>query len=142
MIEAGPSDRFDRLGQVLFEPTRAQRLAAGLLLAACLANLFYHGQQPYAVGLFRAPWDKLAHLTMFFGTSVLLWVIFAARHGRAIVLSIALIGLLDEFAQSFNPGRSVDLSDWIVDVSASVLAVLCLRWLRARLRAGRAAAAG
>lgn len=128
----------DRLHNVLFEPTRKHRLAAVLLLVVFLANLFYHGQQSYAVGLFRAPWDKLAHLTMFFGTSVLLWVIFAARNGRAIVLSVALIGLLDEFAQSFNPGRWVDLSDWIVDVSASVLAVLCLRWVRARMRAGRA----
>jgi hypothetical protein len=56
----------------------------------------------------------------------------AARAMRA-VLTVAAMGLLDEFVQSFFPYRHADIRDWMVDVCASLVtsAVLCL-FLRRR----------
>ena len=44
---------------------RTVRIAAALMVAASAAVLYVGGAQPVAVGLFPAPWDKLAHLLTF-----------------------------------------------------------------------------
>ncbi len=42
--------------------------------------------------------------------------------GWAVILA-SLYGLADEFRQSFTPGRSVELADWLVDTAGAALAV-------------------
>jgi VanZ family protein len=45
-------------------------------------------------------------------------------------LTVALMGALDEYVQSFFPYRSADVTDWMVDVIAGLVAscVLALIW--------------
>jgi len=52
------------------------------------------------------------------------------------VLTIAAMGALDEFVQSFFPYRHGAVSDWLVDCSAAVLATLfmCVLWSRYRIQ--------
>lgn len=125
----------EALLRLISEPTRTQRVLSAILLALVLVNLFYHGAQPYAVGLFMPPWDKVAHMTLFLGVSSLLWVSTGARSALAVVALAALVGASDEFWQSFHPGRTVDIMDWATDVVSSVLAVTLVLILRRMLAA-------
>lgn len=54
-----------------------------------------------------------------------------ARAAKA-VLTIALMGALDEYIQSFFPYRHGSVSDWVVDCSAALLAAafMWLLWTR------------
>lgn len=97
-----------------------------------LFALFVGGAQPIAVGLFPAPWDKLAHASFFFIFTFLL-----ARYvSLPIVLVIALamlFGAADEIHQSFLPGRVAGWDDWLADVAGAMLgAVLGLIRLKSK----------
>lgn len=118
------------LARVAFQPTRRERWLACVALLLVLVNLFYQGAQPYAVGLFQPPWDKLAHLVVYSGFAVLSWVLLGGRHPGRVIAINALIGFCDEFAQAFEPGRSLDAGDWAVDVLAAVIVVVVLTLVR------------
>jgi hypothetical protein len=62
----------------------------------------------------------------------------AQRAGKA-VLTIALMGALDEYVQSFFPYRHGAVSDWLVDCTASVLtaAFMWVLWTRFRSQPSR-----
>jgi VanZ family protein len=62
----------------------------------------------------------------------------AQRAGKA-VLTIALMGALDEYVQSFFPYRHGAVSDWLVDCTASVLtaAFMWVLWTRFRIQPSR-----
>jgi len=57
------------------------------------------------------------------------------RAGKA-VLTIALMGALDEYVQSFFPYRHGAVSDWLVDGNAAVLTALFMwaLWTRYRIQ--------
>ncbi len=57
------------------------------------------------------------------------------RAGKA-VLTIALMGALDEYVQSFFPYRHGAVSDWLVDCNAAVLTALFMwvLWTRYRIQ--------
>ncbi len=93
--------------------------------------------------------DKLAHFSYFFGGGVLLasfclffrpcwrktrWKVFIV-----VVLIGTIVGRLDEYHQTFTPGRSGnDNADWLADVlgtSAAAIFVLC--WLLPKVINGR-----
>ncbi len=111
-------------------------LAAVLAIGVCV-NLFLHGAQPYAVGLFRAPWDKLAHASLFFVLAALAWLITGARHGLLVIAACALVGAADEWHQSTLPGRAAGFDDLAFDLIGAVAAVWLLSTVRRRLLAGR-----
>ena len=81
----------------------------------------------------------LLHSTAYAGLTFLL---FTGSTGtlvqRAVksVLTIAALGALDEYVQSFFPYRHGAVSDWLVDCSAAVLATLfmCVLWSRYRIQ--------
>ena len=89
--------------------------------------LFYLGTQPFAIGLFPEPWDKLAHLLFFSGITSLLWIATAGRASLLLIAIVAGIGALDEWHQAGLPGRSMDIADLVTDIGASILAVIVLR---------------
>jgi VanZ family protein len=104
-------------------------------MLACLAfvaGLFIGGAQPVAVGLFPAPWDKLAHIVAFGTLTVLLE--FALRPRAWLLMALPmLVSALDEFHQIYLPGRSAEFADWLAGAIGVVIAFLLLR--RTRLRA-------
>lgn len=78
--------------------------------------------------------DKLAHFLVFGLLATLMARIDGVRAwpglglGWAVALASAY-GLLDEYHQSFTPGRFVEVADWVADTLGAALAVaLYARW--------------
>lgn len=109
--------------------TRLQlRVLSAIALALMLTALFAGGAQPEAAGLIPAPWDKLAHFTVFALLAALM------RHGLGFpavlaVLAAVLIGAGDEFHQMSLPGRFPGLDDWLADLAGALAGV----WLAGKL---------
>lgn len=74
--------------------------------------------------------DKVAHFAIFGLLATLV-----ARAGFAesqmgwAVLIVSLFGLTDEWHQSFTPGRSVEVYDWIADTLGAITAVALYRYV-------------
>jgi VanZ family protein len=117
----------------LVQPAPRDRAWAAALALFLIANLYYHGAQPYAVDAVEAPWDKAAHVLLYFILGVLVWVAFAGRRFWVVLIVCALVAGTDELAQLLNPGREVDLLDWLADVAGVLLAGLLLAQGRRRL---------
>lgn len=66
--------------------------------------------------------DKIAHFTYFFGGGILLTTLLLLKSGKKHhlilpVIILAIIGALDEFHQTFTPGRTGnDPFDWLADL--------------------------
>jgi len=78
--------------------------------------------------------DKLAHFLVFGLLATLIARIDGVRAwpglglGWAVVLA-STYGLLDEYHQSFTPGRFVEVADWVADtLGAAVAVALYARW--------------
>ena len=107
-----------------------------LLGAATLAvALFWGGGQPFAVGLFPVPYDKLAHSVYFATLAVLLWFGTGGRWPVLVFLVVSAIGGLDELHQSTLPGRVADFYDYLIDTVAAGLAITLLEMNKAALAA-------
>jgi VanZ family protein len=90
-----------------------------------MAGIFYLSSRPgNEVGL-PAPWDKLAH---FLAYALLGFLLARGLDGRRAAFGIAsLYGLLDEFHQSFTPGREVSLGDFLADALGAALGAFLAR---------------
>jgi VanZ family protein len=95
---------------------------AAALLAAMLFGLFWGGAQPFAVGLFAEPWDKVAHASVFCVMAVLLRVGMGLPIAAALVLPM-LVGAADEWHQLYLPGRDGSVDDWLADAVGAALGV-------------------
>ncbi len=98
-----------------------------------IANLFYLGSKPFAVGLFLSPWDKLAHLCAFAALTGLLWLGWLRNKPVWLIMVVALIGIADELHQHSLPGRSADPYDLLMDVVAALLVVSTLHAINRKL---------
>ncbi|EJL83836.1 putative integral membrane protein [Polaromonas sp. CF318] len=115
---------------------RSVRIAAALTVAMSAAVLYVGGAQPVAVGLFPAPWDKLAHLLTFAVVGMAAGLAGGMRGWRMALSCLAgalLVGGMDELHQMFLPGRSASWADLAADAAggllgAAVLAVLHRLW--------------
>jgi len=128
-----PKRRTDALLALLTELPAWFRAAAATLLVVLVVNLFYHGAQPYAVGLIPPPWDKLAHIAFFGSVAGLAWVSLGGSGPIAAFGAIATavgIGAIDEAVQSLLPGRSSDAGDLTADLVGAAL-VVWLLWVAA-----------
>lgn len=68
--------------------------------------------------------DKVAHLAIYGLLATLVARAgFPGRRGWWAVLFVSLFGLTDEWHQSFTPGRSVEIADWVADTLGAVVAV-------------------
>ncbi len=107
------------------------RLVAVFACIAFVLGLFIGGAQPVAVGLFRPPWDKLAHIVAF-GTLTVL-VEFALRPRAWLLIALPLlVSALDEFHQAFLPGREAGFDDWLAGGVGALLAFWLLRRTRVK----------
>lgn len=70
--------------------------------------------------------DKVTHFLVFdlLGTLVVRNG-FPPRRAWIAVLAVSIFGLTDEWHQSFTPGRSVEVADWVADTLGAAVAVAC-----------------
>lgn len=94
-----------------------------------MVGIFLASDQPKLPSPDGIPsFDKIAHFGAY-GLLATLWMrAFAARasRGRAALLAwivAAAYGATDEWHQSWVPGRSIELADWIADASGAATAV-------------------
>lgn len=106
------------------------RLIGNIGALSITALLFYLGAQPFAAGLIPTPWDKIAHFIVFATISALLWLGSSGRKRLLILVTVGLIGILDEWRQARLPGRSMDMADLAVDISAAIFTLIVLHTLR------------
>ncbi|MBA3850203.1 MAG: hypothetical protein C0502_09455 [Opitutus sp.] len=92
-----------------------------LLLAGAIVGASGRSEMP-------APWfpgaDKGVHFLVF-GLLATLVVRngFAPRQVWVAVLAVSVFGATDEWHQSFTPGRSVEVADWVADTLGAAVAV-------------------
>lgn len=87
--------------------------------------------------------DKIEHFGAYGLLSVFLYLnlyfqnrfeILKKFPGTFTLLIASFYGLLDELHQLLVPGRSADVLDWLADFSGTLLAVLIIKYLLARLK--------
>ena len=114
----------------------ARRLSL-LMALALMALLFYLSHQPslHTPSLFTGQ-DKLAHATVYGLLGVLLLGALPQSAGRyswrqitVSALIASLYGMSDELHQSFVPGRSAEVGDWLADSAGALIAVVLFAWL-------------
>lgn len=114
----------------------AYRLAAAIWMFL----LSFLSAQPGSKVNVPPPLDKLVHLCVFgiLGFFVALGTGPKRRWHAAWIapLIVALCGAADEWHQSFSPGRSMSLGDWLCDLGGGVAAGLA--WLLAWSQGARA----
>jgi VanZ family protein len=79
-------------------------------------------------------WDKLVHLLVYAGLSVLLLIPLAEAHLSRVTLTTAatavllstLYGAFDEVHQAFTPDRTPDVRDLLADALGAALGVAAL----------------
>ncbi|MCX5776359.1 MAG: VanZ family protein [Candidatus Firestonebacteria bacterium] len=115
--------------------TALRKSASWLPAAAFALGIFYMSSQSNLLG---AGWfdfipniDKLAHTIEYFILASL--ICFALRNAHQMELKRALItgailaalyGITDEYHQSFIPQRSMDIFDWLADLTGAFGALL------------------
>lgn len=112
---------------------RLPRIFYLLVSVTLVIMLFWGGSQPFAVGLFPAPFDKLVHSAYFATLALLLWFGTGGRWPVLLVVLVSMIGGLDELHQGTLPGRVADFYDYLVDTVAAGLVITVLAMNRVAL---------
>ena len=81
--------------------------------------------------------DRVAHFLEYFGLGVLLYLAASGfdKAGRSWLVVIAVVsfaaawGAIDEFHQSFVPGRDSSVKDFMFDLAGATVSALVVRWL-------------
>ncbi|MGJ0486530.1 MAG: VanZ family protein [Methylomicrobium sp.] len=83
--------------------------------------------QPGTAHLVAAPWDKLVHAFVYGLLSALLWrgMGISPKFWLLLVL-MAMLGIAHEWFQSYLPGRTSSIWDWLADVGGSLMVLLLL----------------
>jgi hypothetical protein len=113
--------------------TARARLLLWSPVALLVAFLFWLSSQSTlpSLGFWFPHLDKAEHASYFFLTALLAWR--AGRPGEgwsrrtailAVVFGGLLLGILDEFHQSFVPGRDVEALDVVADAAGALAAAL------------------
>jgi VanZ family protein len=120
----------DHAGAAAVPPRRDGPSLGRLFWPALLAGaVFLASSRPrLATPVEFSHMDKVVHaLTFGLMATLLVRVFFRPRHPvRSALVAIAcasLFGITDEFHQSYTPGRTVDVGDWIADTGGAMLAV-------------------
>jgi VanZ family protein len=108
-------------------PIGFSRKVWALLLAGTIivASSCGHVAAPHVTNF-----DKLAHFSIYGLLATLVaraW--FEGPRMWWAVLILSFFGVTDEWHQSFTPGRSVEVLDWVADTSGALIAVVAyLYW--------------
>lgn len=98
--------------------------ARWLWAIAVVAVVFFASGRSHVASPGVVNFDKVAHALVFGLIATLVGRSFRRRRHvwMAIVLTSAY-GMADEIRQSFTPGRSVEIADWVADTMGACLAV-------------------
>ena len=110
--------------RAVFRPPVRLRLLAAVSVLVLAAGLFFGGAMPVAVGLFKPPWDLLAHASVFAIIGAMFGLASGARGWRLLVFCMfgaLTVGAMDEMHQLRLPGRSADWKDLTADVLGGLL---------------------
>jgi hypothetical protein len=129
-LRKAPMVLLTALRNLLVRPPKALRIACVALFIVLIANLFFHGSKPYAVGLISHPWDKLVHATLFAVLATLARLTLPKLSSLWILLMIAAVAISDELYQITLPGRTAGLADLIADMTGALTALLAIKLLR------------
>lgn len=124
---------------------RALALLSPALAWAGLITWLSSKSHPLPIASPFPHFDKLLHLGAFGVLAILVaWALARLGHGAGrvllvAVLAVTLFGALDEWHQSFVPGREADPLDWAADTAgallgAALVVVLPRRKARASIR--------
>src|SRR5262249_3735044 len=102
--------------------------------ASIVVALLWLGAKPYAGQLFPPPWDKLAHVTVYAALAVLLWIGLPTSDPLVVIVTVLMVGVLDELHQAALPGRTADLADIFADACGIGVAFLLLRGWRPAMK--------
>lgn len=79
------------------------------------------------------PLDKIAHFTAYGVLAALSLRATVTPRRVATVLTVlvcvSVLGAVDEWHQSFIPGRSMSIADWIADTVGATVGLLAARWI-------------
>jgi VanZ family protein len=122
-------------------PDRAESapVRAWIWPVALAATIFFCSGNGKVAGPTIENFDKLAHFLIFGLLGTLVARCSGLVHRKPLglataVVIVSLYGVLDEYHQSFTPGRSVSAVDWMADTLGAALAVtLYARWKNYRL---------
>ena len=109
------------------------RLLAVITIALAGASLFVLGAQPFAVGLFLPPWDKLAHMATFTVIGAAAGVGSNARGRLMVACCVAgalALGVMDELHQAYLPGRSASWADLAADAVGGLAGAAALHFFQ------------
>ncbi|WP_425601740.1 VanZ family protein [Geminisphaera colitermitum] len=91
-----------------------------LLLIATIIWASSHGQ---VAGPKITNFDKLAHFSVFGLMATLVLRQVGIRRWWLALLLVSAFGATDEIHQSFTPGRSADIRDWVADTLGAITAI-------------------
>ena len=113
---------------------------------AWIALSFYLSHQPslpYPGGFDAKFISTLGHVGVFGVLAVLIWWtlgLTSLSSGRRAMLAVLLTvayGFMDEWHQSFVPGRTPDWRDIVADTVGATLAMLAVLWIERRVKRRR-----
>ena len=123
------------LKKAVFYPTAKLRFWAALTVLTLTAGLFLGGALPVAVGIFKPPWDLLAHTGVFTVIGATFGLASGVRGWRLLLFSllgVLAVGAMDELHQLRLPGRHADWNDLAADLVGGLIGALLLgsvyRW--------------
>ena len=94
-------------------------------------GLYFGGAQPVAVDLFPWPWGKLVHSIVFGVLAASIGYASGLRGWRMVVVGFVgsvCVGGLDEWHQTYLPGRHGELGDVGFDAVGAALGSGALKW--------------
>lgn len=106
------------------------------LLFYCLLIFWLSSQASLPAPMWFEHQDKLYHAGCYFILGLLLWRYLGHWQQVPIIRALlavflgSLYGVSDEWHQSFVPGRSSSVADWLADSIGVAMAVFCLLKLR------------
>jgi VanZ family protein len=97
---------------------------------AIAALVFAASSRSTVAGPHLPGFDKVVHFLVY---GLLATLVCRLGRGRrapwGALLAVSAFGATDEWHQSFVPGRSMELADWIADTAGAALAIgLYMRW--------------